>query len=106
MTQDDENLQCPDYARLSFPSDKLTMKDLRRLFPNDIDSEPCVPFFYRDRPDSLANLLHAERLIADIAFGEGPHLVIYHPPNKPFDPADYDRALEEEKRLATEKLLI
>jgi hypothetical protein len=66
-----------DLTKIDFPSDGLTIKTLRRLYPQHIDSEPeaCANLFkdgFKDGAElpggKLLTMLDAERFVADAAF--------------------------------------
>ena len=103
MTNADDHFDC---RQLSFPSDKLSIKDLRRLFPHEFDDPPSVTFFFETgRPGTLADLLHAERCIAEYAFGHGDRVGLT-PLEKGTTYAEKtSKAGEEEKRLYTQDLV-
>src|SRR5437870_1749108 len=58
-----------DYARIDYPSDALTIKDLRKLYPKDFDidkgsSGGLTP----EIPDEIGTMLQWERIVARYAF--------------------------------------
>jgi len=62
-----------DFTMLNFPSDILTMKDLRRLYPEGFQhakgfSPHHVPFFEERRGETFFTLVGFERLLALNAF--------------------------------------
>jgi hypothetical protein len=103
MSEANENVDC---ASLSFPSDKLSMLDLRRLFPNEFDQPPSITFFDKpDWPETLQDLLHAERCIAEYAFGHGDRIWLGPLAEGASDDEKTLREIEEEKRLCTQQLV-
>jgi hypothetical protein len=73
----------PDFRRLEFPSDALSVKRFRRLFPAHFDCQDTISeaytsndFFYpadAGRPDHLVRLtemIQAERIVAAGAYSE------------------------------------
>src|ERR1700733_9570644 len=64
-----------NYCEIQFPSDSLTIKTLRRLSPENFDSEPLqCGNLLRDqvgKPNpwvDVVNLIQAERVVAEAAF--------------------------------------
>lgn len=52
-----------DLTKIDFPTDRLTIKDWRRMFSDDFDSRDITPS-YVPALDKLAELLTGERLLA------------------------------------------
>jgi hypothetical protein len=68
-----------DFIRIDFPSDKITIKDLRKLHPDQVDADESPTLF--DPPlsdgsprtiadDTIGQMLYTERLIAKEVFNE------------------------------------
>lgn len=107
MPTDDTDNEDLDFTKLSFPSDKLTIRDLRRLFPDEFDVGSSVTFFdEKTQPGTLADLLHAERCLAEFAVGRASRTVIGWPVDKP-EPTEknMDQIVESEKKLYTQDLV-
>ena len=93
-----------DYAKIRFPSDKLSIADLRRLFPEDIDHNPRKPILRVGESDlTLVSLLYNERRIADIACGNGPHLYLSFGATPTAE--DVERDVELQRQTSTEELV-
>jgi hypothetical protein len=63
---DSSNNQSVDFRRLQFPSDKLTIRDIRDHEPDRIDTK--LPRLSTEDSRSLDKLLYMERFIAWAAF--------------------------------------
>lgn len=77
-----------DLTKITFPTDRLSIKDLRGRFPKEFDDER-VEFFNSAPGDSLEATLQLERTIAqwafDVALGKTPADWVY---DYDFDPRD------------------
>ena len=57
-----------DYSSLRFPSDRITLLDIRRAHPSRFDVESGDRFNHPDDEFRLNGLCHRERLVARAAF--------------------------------------
>ena len=76
MTAHDKHSDQPeiDFGKLDYPSDALTLKDLRRLFPQGFQGDELHPekvsFFGTSVSDDFSTKLDFERMVAGYAFDE------------------------------------
>jgi hypothetical protein len=64
-----------DFTQVDFPSDRLTIKTVRRLHPDDFDTHPeachrLVENVAGRANQGLMTMIHAERMVAEGAFLE------------------------------------
>ena len=63
-----------DLCKLNYPSDSITIRDLRRIYPQGFtqhETDPRhVPFFNSDLSDEFSTMLEFERTLAEYAFDE------------------------------------
>ena len=70
MSSPDPSPVALDYSSITFPSDRITLADLRRAHPERFDAEGGVGFHQTDGDATfvLNTLLYTERLLARAAF--------------------------------------
>jgi hypothetical protein len=103
MAANDESETTFNYSSVSYPSDGLTVNELRRRFPLQIDTEGGIEFFLGEEGQALDDMLYHERLIARGAFfGCPPDCTI--PGGLALAPDEIDRIVAEEERMTHENL--
>ena len=75
MTDPEPQIDYIDYTSIAFPSDSLTIRDLRRAHPDRFDVEDGPSFFEGDAPDTAGDtvgmMLYCERVLARTAYDAG-----------------------------------
>jgi hypothetical protein len=57
-----------DHTKIDYPSDALTIKDLRKLSPRDFDVKDSVGGLIPEIPDEIGTMIQWERYLAGYAF--------------------------------------
>jgi hypothetical protein len=70
MSSPDSPQNALDYSSIRFPSDRITMADIRRSHPGRFDAEVPEAFSHTDAEPgfTLNAVIYAERLLAQAAF--------------------------------------